>query len=138
MTYLSMAKWIEGNFKASDFEDWEDFQDVSKISFQVDLDIYKDKLSQPYKDIEYELTERQKENIDNIMKKEDLTKKEQMLQTMNIVKKKFSVKAFTKTTGMNPSTARRELGQAVKRGELKRVKRGVYEELWDVQPVIKL
>ena len=63
------------------------------------------------------------------MKKEDLTKKEQMLQTMNIVKKKFSVKAFTKTTGMNPSTARRELGQAVKRGELKRVKRGVYEEL---------
>ena len=129
MTYLSMAKWIEGNFKADDFEDWEDFQDVSKISFQVDLDIYKDKLSQPYKDIEYELTERQKENIDNIMKKEDLTRKQQMLQTMNIVKKKFSVKAFTKTTGMVPSTARRELGQAVKRGELKRVKRGVYEEL---------
>ena len=48
---------------------------------------------------------------------------------MEIVNKPFTTTQFYQETGMVKSTARRELGQAVKRGELKRVSRGVYQRI---------
>ena len=47
--------------------------------------------------------------------------------------KTLTIKEFVEATGMNPNTARRELGQGVKKGLFKRVSRGTYEQLWDVK-----
>ena len=84
-----------------------------------------------------ELTQAQETDIKNVIQNEDLTKREVSIRTLEIVNKPFSLKQFYDETGMIQSTARRELGQAVKRGEIERVSRGVYRRLWDVQSVIE-
>ena len=58
-----------------------------------------------------------------------ITKREQTIQILEIAKKPFTIKEFVEATGMNPNTARRELGQGVKKGLFKRVSRGTYEQL---------
>ena len=78
---------------------------------------------------EVKLTKTQETDIKNVIQNEDLTKREVSIRTLEIVNKPFSLKQFYDETGMIQSTARRELGQAVKRGELKRVSRGVYRRL---------
>ena len=60
---------------------------------------------------------------------EPTTKREQTVQVLETVKIPFTIKEFVETTGMNPNTVRRELGQGVKKGLFKRVSRGVYEAL---------
>jgi len=87
---------------------------------------------------EVELTKTQETDIQNVVQNEDLTKREVSIRTLEIVNKPFSLQQFYDETGMIQSTARRELGQAVKRGELERVSRGVYRRLWDVQFVVRL
>ena len=74
---------------------------------------------------ERKLTKKEKdEAIRETEKKE--TKKEQVLRVLEKTNQSMSIKAFAKLTGMNKNTARRELGQAVKRGDIVRVRRGVY------------
>ena len=86
---------------------------------------------------EVKLTKTQETDIKNVIQNEDLTKREVSIRTLEIVNKPFSLKQFYDETGMIQSTARRELGQAVKRGEIERVSRGVYRKLWDAQNVIR-
>ena len=78
---------------------------------------------------EVKLTKTQETDIKNVIQNEDLTKREVSIRTLEIVNKPFSLKQFYDETGMIQSTARRELGQAVKRGEIERVSRGVYRRL---------
>ena len=78
---------------------------------------------------EVKLTQTQETDIQNVIQNEDLTKREQSIRTLEIVNKPFSLQQFYDETGMVQSTARRELGQAVKRGEIERVSRGVYRRL---------
>jgi len=54
------------------------------------------------------------------------TKKAQVLRVLDKINREMSTKEFIARTGMNKNTARRELGQAVKRGDIVRVRRGVY------------
>jgi Fic family protein len=74
---------------------------------------------------ERKLTKKEK---DEAIKKEEKkeTKKEQVLRVLEKTNQSMSIKAFAKLTGMNKNTARRELGTAVKRGDIVRVRRGVY------------
>jgi Fic family protein len=67
----------------------------------------------------------QKMEVKTIMRK-DITKREQAVQVSRVTTKPFSIADFVSTTGMNPNTARRELGAGVKAGLFKRVSRGVY------------
>jgi Fic family protein len=60
------------------------------------------------------------------MKQLEETKKEETLRVIDRINRELSVKEFVGLTGMNKNTARRELGQAVKRGDIVRVRRGVY------------
>ena len=78
---------------------------------------------------EVKLTQTQETDIQNVIQNEDLTKREVSIRTLEIVNKPFSLQQFYDETGMVQSTARRELGQAVKRGEIERVSRGVYRRL---------
>ena len=78
---------------------------------------------------EVKLTKTQETDIKNVIQNEDLTKREVSIRTLEIVNKPFSLQQFYDETGMIQSTARRELGQAVKRGEIERVSRGVYRRL---------
>ena len=78
---------------------------------------------------EVKLTKTQETDIKNVIQNEDLTKREVSIRTLEIVNKPFSLKQFYDETGMVQSTARRELGQAVKRGEIERISRGVYRRL---------
>ena len=74
---------------------------------------------------ERKLTKKEKdEAIRETEKKE--TKKEQVLRVLEKTNQSMSIKAFANLTGMNKNTARRELGTAVKRGDIVRVRRGVY------------
>tara|TARA_Y100000310_G_C20038559_1_gene515097 strand:+ start:79 stop:396 length:318 start_codon:yes stop_codon:yes gene_type:complete len=54
------------------------------------------------------------------------TKKEQALRVLDSINREMTTKEFIERTGMNKNTARRELGQAAKRGDIVRVRRGVY------------
>jgi len=54
------------------------------------------------------------------------TKKAQVLRVLDKINREMTTKEFVARTGMNKNTARRELGQAVKRGDIVRVRRGVY------------
>ena len=78
---------------------------------------------------EVKLTKTQETDIKNVIQNEDLTKREVSIRTLEIVNKPFSLKQFYDETGMVQSTARRELSTAVKRGELERVRKGVYRRL---------
>ena len=78
---------------------------------------------------EVKLTKTQETDIKNVIQNEDLTKREVSIRTLEIVNRPFSLQQFYDETGMIQSTARRELGQAVKRGEIERVSRGVYRRL---------
>ena len=79
---------------------------------------------------EIKLTENQKTDIKNNDENEDLTKREKTVETVEIVNKEITLQQFYELNpNMVKSTARRELGQAVKRGEIERVSRGVYRKL---------
>ena len=70
---------------------------------------------------------KKKEAREAIKKEEKKEKKtEQMIRVLKSINREMSTKDFVKRTGMNPNTARRELGTAVKRGDIVRVRRGVY------------
>ena len=75
-----------------------------------------------------EKEELKKKEAREAIKKEEKkeTKKAQVLRVLDKINREMSTKEFVKRTGMNKNTARRELGQAVKRGDIVRVKRGVY------------
>jgi len=68
------------------------------------------------------------EAIDNIMRT-DIVKREQTVQVLETAEYPFTIKEFVEATGMNPNTARRELGQGAKKGLFKRIGRGKYQRL---------
>tara|TARA_R110002073_G_scaffold193729_2_gene352691 strand:+ start:15 stop:536 length:522 start_codon:yes stop_codon:yes gene_type:complete len=114
-------------------EGLEELKEKQQEELQRQLDDFekeqKPKPKPKEKPKEVKLTKTQETDIKNVIQNEDLTKREVSIRTLEIVNKPFSLKQFYDETGMIQSTARRELGQAVKRGELKRVSRGVYRRL---------
>ena len=154
MTYDDMAEWLVENIEPSDYESFEDYASVIQNEFRINSELAK-ALAKPFweeleeqtfrrfvepepekpkpkpkeKPKEVKLTRTQETDIQNVVQNEDLTKREQSIRTLEIVNKSFSLQQFYEETGMVQSTARRELGQAVKRGEIERVSRGVYRRL---------
>lgn len=107
----------------------ERFRQESLEAFEKEPEPEKPKPKPKEKPKEVKLTETQETDIQNVVQNEDLTKREVSIRTLEIVNKPFSLQQFYDETGMVQSTARRELGQAVKRGEIERVSRGVYRRL---------
>ena len=115
MREASINNWNE-SIDEPEFEP-EEFEEEELETF----DDYIQEVTEP-------LFEKIYSDIDKIME-EPLTKREQTVQVLETVKIPFTIKEFVETTGMNPNTVRRELGQGVKKGLFKRVSRGVYEAL---------
>jgi Fic family protein len=150
MTYEEILDYIDDNYNCNDIGNLSlnEFAKVISYDFyNVSLDVAKELARNiwdecqeekekerideppPKEPKEVKLTENQKNDIKNVVQNEDLTKREQAIQTLEIVNKPFTITQFYQETGMVKSTARRELGQAVKRGELKRISRGVYQRI---------
>ena len=119
MRKASVNNWNE-SIDEPEFEP-EEFEEEELETF----DDYVQEITEP-------LFEKIYSDIDKIME-EPLTKREQTVQVLETAKIPFTIKEFVEATGMNPNTARRELGQGVKKGLFKRVSRGTYEQLWDVK-----
>ena len=158
MTYEDMADWLDENIFPSDYGSLEDYAKVISNEFGINMELAM-ALARPFweeyleerfqqeslddfepepekpkpkpkeKPKEVKLTQTQETDIQNVIQNEDLTKREVSIRTLEIVNKPFSLQQFYDETGMVQSTARRELGQAVKRGEIERVSRGVYRKL---------
>ena len=155
MTYEDMADWLDENIEPRDFLTLEDYAQSISDQFGINIELAM-ALARPFwekieeeefiiegeeieeekpkpkpkeKPKEVELTQTQETDIQNVVQNEDLTKREVSIRTLEIVNKPFSLQQFYDETGMVQSTARRELGQAVKRGEIERVSRGVYRKL---------
>ena len=132
MTYEQIANWINSNLDPNDYDTIEDFiQEISDL-FNIDENSAKD-FAEPFYEPEpeqfyEELQPSQQEKIEDIVQS-PITKREQTVKVLETVKKEITIAEFVEATGMNPNTARRELGQGVKKGLFKRVGRGLYEEL---------
>ena len=150
MTYEDMADWLDENIEPRDFLTLEDYAQSISNQFGINMELAM-ALARPFweeaqeeffeeiiepepepekpkpkpkeKPKEVELTQTQETDIQNVVQNEDLTKREVSIRTLEIVNKPFSLQQFYDETGMVQSTARRELGQAVKRGEIERVSR---------------
>jgi len=133
-----------------DYDSFDDFLNVIKKEFDKQISsavlesasfiwdsrieeeeiIPPDVLEPPEPPKEVKLTENQKNDIKNNDQNEDLTKREKTIETLKIANQEITVKQFYE---LNPNmlkpTARRELSTAVKRGELERVRKGVYRKL---------
>ena len=154
MTYDDMADWLDDNIDPNDFDTLEDYAKAIENEFGINIEVaialarpFWEEIEEPEiiiedfvepekpkpkpkeKPKEVKLTKTQETDIKNVIQNEDLTKREVSIRTLEIVNKPFSLKQFYDETGMIQSTARRELGQAVKRGEIERVSRGVYRRL---------
>ena len=148
--YVELVGAIDDYIDVNDFETKQEYilEIIDKFSINYELaesiaNVYwKDKIfeepeifipdfvePEKPKPKEVKLTKTQETDIKNVIQNEDLTKREVSIRTLEIVNKPFSLKQFYDETGMIQSTARRELGQAVKRGEIERVSRGVYRRL---------
>ena len=151
MTYEDMADWLYYNLDPNDYSSLKDFYKGVAEEFGINDELARN-IAIPFweeaqeqffeppeeeiieepekpKPKEVKLTKTQETDIKNVIQNEDLTKREVSIRTLEIVNKPFSLKQFYDETGMIQSTARRELGQAVKRGEIERVSRGVYRRL---------
>ena len=115
MRKASVNNWNE-SIDEPEFEP-EEFEEEELETF----DDYVQEITEP-------LFEKIYSDIDKIME-EPLTKREQTVQVLETAKIPFTIKEFVEATGMNPNTARRELGKGVKKGLFKRVSRGTYEQL---------
>jgi hypothetical protein len=141
MTYEDMADWLYYNLDPNDYTSFKDFYKGVAEEFGINDELARnialpfwEQIEEPKekpkpKPKEVKLTKTQETDIKNVIQNEDLTKREVSIRTLEIVNKPFSLKQFYDETGMIQSTARRELGQAVKRGEIERVSRGVYRRL---------
>ena len=139
MTDLAQIKYHITNvedMQPEDFDTFDDYLNAVKSLFQNNFnsavydstsELWSDRIDD-YDDNEKTPIITLKKAIQNIMKKL-ITKREQTIQILEIAKKPFTIKEFVEATGMNPNTARRELGQGVKKGLFKRVSKGVYERL---------
>lgn len=142
--YIELVGAIDDYIDVNDFETKQEYilEIIDKFSINYELaesiaNVYwEDKIFEEpekpkpkEKPKEVKLTQTQETDIKNIIQNEDLTKREVSIRTLEIVNKPFSLQQFYDETGMIQSTARRELGQAVKRGEIERVSRGVYRRL---------
>ena len=109
---------ILDNFELLIFEN--SYYALSRKSSQQEIQDYIDN------EILETLTEKKTDRIQDITR-QDTTKKTQTIETLETIKRPVTLKEFINLTGMVPSTARRELGQGVKKGLFKRVSKGVYE-----------
>jgi len=136
--YPSIDDYIlnELDIQPEDFDTYDDYLNAIRNEFKNNLSsavidsvdyIWSDRVDD-YDDDEKTPITTLKKAIQNIMKKL-ITKREQTIQVLETAKKPFTIKEFVENTGMNPNTARRELGQGVKKGLFKRVSRGTYEQL---------
>jgi len=139
MTYNEIRQWISANLDINNYETFDDLVTEIQNLFGLNYDLSQDFAQEFWEDrietfddyvqeITEPLFEKIYSDIDKIME-EPLTKREQTVQVLETAEIPFTIKEFIEATGMNPNTARRELGQGVKKGLFKRVSRGVYEQL---------
>ena len=128
----------DSGINVDEYDDFQDFLDDITDHFgkqfndevnQTTIDIWEENQVEPEPEQFYEeLQPTQQEEIQDIVQS-PITKREQTVKVLETVKKEITIAEFVEATGMNPNTARRELGQGVKKGLFKRVGRGLYEEL---------
>ena len=144
--------WALDNFPPKDYdtyEDWfkavsENFEDNGRLPLEDILNDFeisilenayyaltgKSRPKEIQKWLEEELkkplTEEKRDIIQDITR-QPTTKKTQTIETLETIKRPVTLKEFINLTGMIPSTARRELGQGVKKGLFSRVSKGVYQ-----------
>ena len=139
MTYNEIRQWISANLDINNYETFDDLVTEIQNLFGLNYDLSQDFAQEFWEDrietfddyvqeITEPLFEKIYSDIDKIME-EPLTKREQTVQVLETAEIPFTIKEFVEATGMNPNTARRELGQGVKKGLFKRVSRGTYEQL---------
>ena len=139
MTYNEIQEWISANLDINNYETFDDLVTEIQNLFGLNYDLSQDFAQEFWEDrietfddyvqeITEPLFEKIYSDIDKIME-EPLTKREQTVQVLETAEIPFTIKEFVEATGMNPNTARRELGQGVKKGLFKRVSRGTYEQL---------
>ena len=155
MTYDDIAEWLDENIFPSDYGSLEDYTKAISKKFGINMELARafarpfweeyleEKVKQESleafepepekkkeKPKEVKLTENQKTDIKNNDENENLTKREKTTETVEIVKQEISLQQFYE---LNPNmlkpTARRELSTAVTRGELERVRKGVYRRI---------
>ena len=155
MTYDEIADWLDDNIEPGDYESLEDYTKAISNEFGINMELarafakpfWEEYLEERFeqeslddfepepekkkeKPKEVKLTENQKNDIKNNDQNEDLTKREKTIETLKIANQEITVKQFYELNpNMIKSTARRELSTAVKRGELERVRKGVYRKL---------
>ena len=143
--------WALDNFPPKDYDTYEEWLEAVSVDFEQTgrlplEDILQEEISifenayyaltrksrqeeiQTYIDEEFEesITEQKRDIIQDITR-QDTTKKTQTIETLETIKRPVTLKEFINLTGMIPSTARRELGTGVLRGDFKRISKGVYE-----------
>jgi len=138
MTYEELEDFIVNtlDLQPEDFDSYDEYLEAIELKFKqhynygvenVTSDIWNTRIDDYDSDEDTPVTSL-KEAIKSIMQKQ-ITKREQTVQVLETADKPFSVKEFVEETGMNKNTARRELGQGVKKGLFERVSRGVYRRL---------
>ena len=138
MTYEELEDFIVNTLDSQpeDFDSYDEYLEAIELKFKqhynygvenVTSDIWNTRIDDYDSDEDTPVTSL-KEAIKSIMQKQ-ITKREQTVQVLETADKPFSVKEFVEETGMNKNTARRELGQGVKKGLFERVSRGVYRRL---------
>ena len=143
--------WALDNFPPKDYDTYQKWYDAVNEDFefegrlplkkilQEEISIFENayyaltrksrqKEIQSYVDYEIEesITEEKRDIIQDITR-QPTTKKTQTTETLEAIKRPVTLKEFINLTGMVPSTARRELGQGVKKGLFFRVSKGVYQ-----------
>ena len=127
---LDVAKELSRDKWDSCQELFSEMEKEAELVLEREREKEKPKPKPKEKPKEVKLTENQKKDIKNNDRNEDLTKREKTIETLEIANQEITVKQFYE---LNPNmlkpTARRELSTAVKRGELERVRKGVYRKL---------
>jgi Fic family protein len=114
-----LQDWIDGTGKHKDRTQGQ------KIAARTIMEEHEKQIQKMLEEEDIKVTKKEaREELIKELKKEK--KKDVVLNFLESYVNNISIKSFVKMTGMNKNTARRELGQAVKRGDITRVKRGVY------------
>lgn len=136
--YPEIDDFIFNNLNPEDFDNYYDFlnaiQDLFKRHYnseveQTTIDIWNEIQPEPEEEIEeVKETPAQEIKIDRILES-DTTKKIQVVEILETIKREITPKEFANLTGMNYNTVRRELPKGVKEGRFRKIRKGVYEAL---------
>jgi len=106
----------------------KDLEDLADYGSPFEKKAARTELKEREAKILLEQEELKKKEAREAIKKEEKkeTKKAQVIRVLDKINREMTTKEFVKRTGMNKNTARRELGQAVKRGDIVRIRPGLF------------